>query len=93
MKTNIEKRLVPLVNQLKVRYNLICYSRGVAQSGSAPRLGRGGRRFESSHPDHQRNFLFKSTIESYGGFSLCKIWLVAEECVGFYVSRRHALFS
>ncbi len=26
--------------------------RGVAQLASAPRLGRGGRRFESSHPDH-----------------------------------------
>ena len=26
--------------------------RGVAQPGSAPRLGRGGRRFKSSHPDH-----------------------------------------
>ena len=27
--------------------------RGVAQSGSAPRLGRGGRRFESARPDNQ----------------------------------------
>ena len=27
-------------------------SRGVAQSGSAPGLGPGGRRFESSLPDH-----------------------------------------
>ena len=26
--------------------------RDVAQLGSAPRLGRGGRRFESCHPDH-----------------------------------------
>ena len=25
--------------------------RGVAQLASAPRSGRGGRRFESSHPD------------------------------------------
>ena len=25
---------------------------GVAQTGSAPRSGRGGRRFESGHPDH-----------------------------------------
>ena len=30
-------------------YTLIC--RGVAQSASAPRLGRGGRRFKSAHPD------------------------------------------
>ena len=27
-------------------------ARGVAQLGSAPRLGRGGRRFKSAHPDH-----------------------------------------
>src|SRR5690606_5970175 len=26
--------------------------RGVAQAGSAPGLGPGGRRFESCHPDH-----------------------------------------
>ena len=26
--------------------------RGVAQSGSVPGLGPGGRRFESSRPDH-----------------------------------------
>ena len=26
-------------------------ARGVAQPGSAPRLGRGGRRFKSAHPD------------------------------------------
>ena len=28
--------------------------RGVAQSGSAPRLGRGGRRFKSCLPDHNQ---------------------------------------
>ena len=28
------------------------FCRGVAQSGSAPGLGPGGRRFESSRPDH-----------------------------------------
>ena len=27
------------------------YDRGVAQLASAPRSGRGGRKFESSHPD------------------------------------------
>ena len=31
---------------------LICESRSVAQSGRAPRSGRGGRRFESYHSDH-----------------------------------------
>jgi hypothetical protein len=30
--------------------------RGVAQLASAPRLGRGGRRFKSSHPDQLRHF-------------------------------------
>ena len=29
--------------------------RGVAQLASAPRLGRGGRRFESFHPDQIKN--------------------------------------
>jgi hypothetical protein len=29
----------------------VLVNRGVAQPGSAPRSGRGGRRFESSHPD------------------------------------------
>ena len=28
-------------------------NRGVAQSGSAPGLGPGGRRFESCHPDEK----------------------------------------
>ncbi len=30
--------------------------RGVAQPGSAPVLGTGGRRFESSRPDHHHQF-------------------------------------
>ncbi len=29
-------------------------NRGVAQPGSAPEWGSGGRRFESGHPDHKR---------------------------------------
>lgn len=28
------------------------FDRDVAQSGRAPRSGRGGRKFKSSHPDH-----------------------------------------
>ena len=34
---------------------LICLkvNRGVAQPGSAPEWGSGGRRFESDHPDHR----------------------------------------
>ena len=31
---------------------VVTHHRGVAQLASAPRLGRGGRRFESSIPDH-----------------------------------------
>lgn len=34
-----------------VVYNPTMYHRGLAQLASAPRLGRGGRRFESSIPD------------------------------------------
>ena len=30
-------------------------NRGVAQSGSAPEWGSGGRRFESGHPDFEAN--------------------------------------
>ena len=30
----------------------IIFGRGVAQSGSAPVLGTGGRKFESCRPDH-----------------------------------------
>src|SRR5512142_613947 len=30
---------------------ILTLPRGVAQLASAPRLGRGGRRFESAHPD------------------------------------------
>ncbi len=35
-------------------------SRGVAQPGSAPALGAGGRWFESSRPDHFSRVLFRS---------------------------------
>ncbi len=31
---------------------LVPHDRGVAQPGSAPRSGRGSRRFKSSRPDH-----------------------------------------
>ncbi len=40
----------PAVTDRAVRYNAPC--RGVAQPGSAPALGAGGRRFKSCRPDH-----------------------------------------
>ena len=40
-------------------------SRGVAQPGSAPQWGCGGRRFKSSRPDHQ------TTKPPFGGFFVC----------------------
>ena len=36
-------------------YNSQFMNRGVAQPGSAPALGAGGRRFKSSRPDYHRN--------------------------------------
>jgi hypothetical protein len=38
-----------------VEINKIKIFRGVAQLASAPRSGRGGRKFESSHPDELQN--------------------------------------
>ena len=40
--------------------------RGVAQSGSAPGLGPGGRRFESCRPDKQKRlFFFRRAFFAY----------------------------
>ena len=39
--------------------------RGVAQLVSAPRSGRGGRTFESSHPDFNSNLLNFSRLEFF----------------------------
>jgi hypothetical protein len=44
--------------------------RGVAQLGSARRSGRRGRRFKSSHPDHEKppnsgGFFVKNTWTSF----------------------------
>ena len=47
-------------------------TRGVAQLVSAPRSGRGGRKFESSHPDQKRG-------KSYGFplFCVCGGWWIS----------------
>ena len=42
--------------------SIVQYSRGVAQPGSAPALGAGGRRFKSYRPDQFFNELW--TLES-----------------------------
>ena len=42
-------------------------NRSIAQPGSAPGLGPGGRRFESCHPDHL--FYFKSCNTKNGGLA------------------------
>ena len=42
------------VSNVFLRASLASYSRGVAQSGSVPALGAGGRKFKSSRPDHYR---------------------------------------
>ena len=44
---------------------VISHHRGVAQLASAPRLGRGGRRFKSSHPDHKYLCLSYKTYLRY----------------------------
>ena len=45
--------------------------RGVAQSGSAPGLGPGGRRFESCHPDKSN---LKALLAMSQGFFLFRDW-------------------
>ena len=37
-------------------------ARGVAQLVSAPRSGRGGRKFESSHPDNKRQQIESQSV-------------------------------
>src|SRR2546427_10968612 len=39
-------------------------SRGVAQPGSAPALGAGGRRFKSSRPDHKQPSAFRPQLSA-----------------------------
>ena len=70
------KRLLFQINHAisTSRVKLTDQCRGVAQSGSAPASGAGGRRFESSRPDHIFLFIFQKicpTLRLEGGaFSL-----------------------
>ena len=41
-----------------VKLGWVFDKRGVAQLGSAPRSGRGGRRFKSAHPDQSKHCEF-----------------------------------
>ena len=52
----LAKRLV--VTIIICTFALAIEKRGVAQSGSAPGLGPGGRRFESCRPDKQKRLFF-----------------------------------
>ena len=49
-------------------------SRGVAQPGSAPVLGTGGRKFESCRPDHNKKNKSFSTFEINCIDSLTKLF-------------------
>lgn len=55
-----------LYNYIKIKEKLkLVFDRDVAQFGSAPVLGTGGRRFESCHPDlikNQTNFYDNNSI-------------------------------
>ncbi len=42
-------------------------NRGVAQPGSAPEWGSGGRRFESGHPDHELSLKSLSLCKPFHG--------------------------
>ena len=42
-------------SKIKCTFAPLNEQRGVAQSGSAPGLGPGGRRFESCHPDNMQS--------------------------------------
>ena len=41
------------VSKIVITFAIEFRTRGVAQLVSAPRSGRGGRKFESSHPDYK----------------------------------------
>lgn len=53
LRLNYKIRIIRLANSLKCRIFALNV-RGVAQPGRAPRSGRGGRRFKSSHPDRHK---------------------------------------
>ena len=50
--------------------------RGVAQSGSAPVWGTGGRRFESSHPEPKPGMIKRDVIQPSSAQSDARLWSV-----------------
>ena len=52
---------------IKTELFYLCSSinRGVAQLASVPRSGRGGRRFESFHPDFLKNDLSINALQRF----------------------------
>ena len=54
------------VSKIVITFAIEFRTRGVAQLVSAPRSGRGGRKFESSHPDQlELKMLIKSVLSSF----------------------------
>ncbi len=45
---------------------------GVAQFGSAPDWGSGGRKFKSCHPDHKNSTVQRYLCQNQQGFYFCK---------------------
>ena len=54
--------------------------RGVAQLVSAPRSGRGGRKFESSHPDFEKGHINRC-VPFFIARCRCFILLAWRECL------------
>src|SRR5690606_29407924 len=63
--------------------------RGVAQSGSVPGLGPGGRWFESSRPDYARH----SSVRSDGGLRLVRTFFQGQCMAGFVGQARLLLMG
>ena len=78
--TELVHRLVQILVQI------LLSGRGVAQSGSAPALGAGCRRFESSRPDQK----FIAADASGGLTDLCKLAIICVRSQGWPLFRRDA---
>jgi hypothetical protein len=66
--------------------------RGVAQPGSAPAWGAGGRQFKSGRPDHQADFIAGSALKAAWGrpFSIEVTQKATQEPVRSSMNQRRA---